>query len=229
MPPLPGPSRSGFQDVTLERVFKHRAQKKDDPTFNTNSRVEQTLYPFNDKEVRFSQRDPSFGAQLCKACGLCCNGAIFADVRLRSKDDKNRLSNLGLTIKSSPAGRISRLLQPCAAYQGCQCRIYPERPDYCRQFECALLKKVLAGVLKKETALQIISQAIDELRRINQYLVQLGNNNEKVSHKLRFTKICSQFDKGIQDKEKRAIFSELTIAVHKLDLLLAESFYPGSS
>src|SRR5437868_1476023 len=89
---------------------------------------------------------------LCLECGLCCNGVIFADVRLQRGDDPGRLRALGLPIatphapsSASPLRKTGgvpapRFAQPCAALDGCRCRIYADRPAYCRQFDCLLLK-----------------------------------------------------------------------------------------
>src|SRR5438132_2396309 len=38
---------------------------------------------------------------LCLECGLCCNGVIFADVRLQPGDDPKRLKALGLAVANS--------------------------------------------------------------------------------------------------------------------------------
>ncbi|HEV2210350.1 MAG TPA: YkgJ family cysteine cluster protein [Verrucomicrobiae bacterium] len=39
---------------------------------------------------------------LCLACGLCCNGVIFADVKLQPDDSAEALRNLGLPLKRLP-------------------------------------------------------------------------------------------------------------------------------
>src|SRR5690242_17601591 len=89
---------------------------------------------------------------ICLTCGLCCNGAIFADVVLQTGDDLGRLESAGLTFLAAPGQRVPtgsrnrRFSQPCAAFDGCQCRIYSERPRHCQKFECLLLKGVKAGV-----------------------------------------------------------------------------------
>ena len=37
--------------------------------------------------------------QLCPACGLCCNGVLFADVELQPGDNAGRLIDLGMALK----------------------------------------------------------------------------------------------------------------------------------
>src|SRR5208337_5052378 len=77
--------------------------------------------------------------QLCPKCGLCCNGALFADVRLQKNDDSRRLTELGLSVKSKADRPV--FPQPCSCFVGTLCRIYAERPGHCRAFECGLLKR----------------------------------------------------------------------------------------
>src|SRR5262249_32014463 len=94
--------------------------------------------------------------QLCLTCGLCCNGVIFADVKIQPKDDADRLRTLGLPLTKPRDSAFPKWRQPCAALDGCRCRIYAERPHYCREFECALLKAVNVGRVGAEAALRII-------------------------------------------------------------------------
>jgi hypothetical protein len=96
--------------------------------------------------------------QLCPNCGLCCDGALFADVELRASDDAKRLAKLGLSLKKK--GRIKfAFAQPCACFDGKLCKIYSERPKHCRLFECGLLKKVNGGQMTTSAALKKIAKA----------------------------------------------------------------------
>src|SRR6188508_2374656 len=111
---------------------------------------------------------------LCLDCGLCCNGVIFADVQLQPGDDTKGLESLGLSpvgrkesrrggdsaADSKANGQSLKFLQPCTALgNDCRCRIYPGRPKYCREFECLLLKSVVAGETESAAALGIIRTA----------------------------------------------------------------------
>src|SRR5947208_1703191 len=98
---------------------------------------------------------------LCLECGLCCNGVIFADVQLQPDDDARKLQLLGLTLFPNRKSKIEnrKFKQPCSAFDGCRCRIYSDRPGYCRAFECLLLKNVNAGRLDAAAALRVIRTA----------------------------------------------------------------------
>ena len=166
--------------------------------------------------------------ELCGACGLCCNGAIFADVQLQPRDKETRLRALGLEVKRASHGRgVSKFLQPCAAHDGCRCLIYSERPSYCREFECALLKNVSSGNISRKRALSIIREAKGKLATINKLLARLENSDETLSHRARFNQVTREMKEKKSDQVKRAAFGELTLAVHELNVLIAASFYPG--
>src|SRR5215468_7778756 len=98
---------------------------------------------------------------LCFECGLCCNGVIFADVELQPAEAQSLKAKVQSLKSSEKNGRtsVTKLPQPCAAFDGCRCRVYADRPRYCAEFECLLLKHVNAGRLKWDAALRIIRTA----------------------------------------------------------------------
>ncbi len=120
-----------------------------------------------------------FVAQLCPNCGLCCNGVLFADVKLRKEDDLRQLARLGLPLEKK-AGRTA-FPQPCAGFDGRLCRIYADRPAYCRAFECGLLQRVQAGELKAKAALKTIAQARRRVETVRRILRQSGQNDEQLA------------------------------------------------
>ena len=164
--------------------------------------------------------------KLCVTCGLCCNGVIFRDVELRESDDVTRLKSLGLPIKK--AGTKIRYTQPCAALDCSLCKIYADRPGYCREFECALLKSAVAGNTTTEAALRIIRTTQKRANKVLRLLRELGNHNEQVSLSKRFKQVTKDFETGRLSGESAGIYGDLTIAVHELNLLLSSAFYPGS-
>ena len=95
--------------------------------------------------------------RLCVDCGLCCDGRLFRDVKLRSSDGPRRLRRLGMEVEMH--GASSRLLQPCAAFDGSRCGVYIDRPGLCRTFECHLLRRVARGALSLAEARRTIVRA----------------------------------------------------------------------
>jgi len=171
-----------------------------------------------------------FAAQdLCLKCGLCCNGVIFADVKLPPTDDAARLRSLGLSVFiPHSALRTPHLNQPCVALEGCRCRIYAERPQYCRQFECLLLKSVKAGGTPPATASRTISQARERAEKVRLLLRTLGEANEHLALSVRFRRIAKRIGERDLDPEAADAYSKLTLAMHDLNMLLSAEFYPGN-
>jgi len=167
--------------------------------------------------------------QLCQACGLCCNGVIFANLALQPGDDTARLQSLGLPVRSLHSVlRPPHLAQPCAAFDGCRCRVYTDRPQYCRQFECVLLKSVKAGRTERTAALRIIRTARERADKVRRLLYALGDTDEQLPLSARFRCTGKRLSEGDLEEGTAETYGELTLAVHYLNLLLGEAFYPGS-
>jgi uncharacterized protein len=162
------------------------------------------------------------------ACGLCCNGVIFANVALQPGDNAERLRSLGLPV--SPPRFVRRpafLSQPCVALEGCRCRCYAERPNYCRVFECVLLKSVQAGRTEPDAALRVIRTAQQRAEKVRSLLRALGDTEEGVALAARFRRTAKRVEGAELKDEAAEEYAQLTLAVHDLNLLLAEAFYPG--
>ena len=179
----------------------------------------------------------STAEKLCLTCGLCCNGVIFGDVQLQPDENFELLETLGLHLfdlrrakkNEDPDGSpLKKFSQPCAAFDGCRCRIYADRPKYCRAFECMLLKDVNAGLMKTADALRIIEKARKRAEKVRQLLRKLGDKDENIALGLRFRRAIKRVQRSSIDPQTGAIFSQLTLAVQDLNLLLSEKFYPGS-
>jgi Fe-S-cluster containining protein len=169
--------------------------------------------------------------ELCLECGLCCNGVIFADGQLQPEDDAQRLRTLGLRLaKTNPKSKIQnpKFHQPCAAFDGCRCNIYADRPKYCRAFECLLLRDVKAGDLEADAARRIIRDARRRVDKVKKLLRELGDADEHIALSIRFRKMKRRLETSELDDERADRFGELTLAVHDLNVLLSGRFYPGS-
>ncbi|HEY2082690.1 MAG TPA: YkgJ family cysteine cluster protein [Verrucomicrobiae bacterium] len=166
---------------------------------------------------------------ICRECGLCCNGVIFADVQLQPGDNAAKLRSLGLAFATNQKSAIGnrKFKQPCTAFAGCRCNIYSERPQYCRKFECLLLKSVKAGHTEPAAALRIIRKTLRRVKKVERLLHELGDTDETIALSKRFRHLQRQFETSPLNAEASHKFGELTLAVHDLNMLLAEKFYPG--
>jgi Fe-S-cluster containining protein len=154
---------------------------------------------------------------------------IFADVQLRPEDNAQKLRSLGLAFVSDQKSKIKnqKFKQPCAAFDGCRCRIYSERPTYCREFECLLLKSVKAGRTETDSARRIIRSALQRVKKVKRLLRELGDADESVALSKRFRRMKQRLESGPLDDDAAEKFGDLTLAVHDLNVLLSQAFYPG--
>jgi hypothetical protein len=93
------------------------------------------------------------GSQFCLTCGLCCNGVLHAYTSIHPNEvDLARSLRLTVVPRKGALG----FKQPSRLYQNQRCSRYLRRPSSCKDYQCALFQKLLAGELKTETAVQII-------------------------------------------------------------------------
>lgn len=158
---------------------------------------------------------------LCGACGLCCNGALFASVQLQEQDNAARLEALGLGLRREKGASWVRL--PCAAHDGCSCRIYAERPARCRTFECKLLQEVILGRRSVAAALRIIERTKKHANEVRALLRQRGQTDESISLSRRYQQFTEHGSEGAGVRPEHD--GELAFAVFQLTQLLQLSFY----
>jgi uncharacterized protein len=162
--------------------------------------------------------------KLCLECGLCCNGVIFADVCLQKEDDPKELKMLGLPLTGSP-WQSKRFSQPCAALEGCRCRIYPLRPTYCRKFTCLLLKRLEAGEISNLEAKKIVKTAREKSAAVLALIRQLGDQSEQRALTERVRRTAERLGNARPDEPTAAAYARLTLAFHELTVMLGDSFY----
>jgi hypothetical protein len=94
---------------------------------------------------------------LCRSCGLCCDGTLFARVHIQPGDVEPPLVAGGIRIQTSGARRYFE--QPCPAYRDACCQVYADRPANCRKYRCKLLRKYEDGTITWADAQQTIQRA----------------------------------------------------------------------
>ena len=161
-------------------------------------------------------------SQLCPNCGLCCNGVLFADVELRKGDDARRLVELGLILEKK--GRKQAFTQPCACFDGTLCRVYGERPKRCRTFECGLLKRVQAGRMEAEAALDHIARAQQLAEKVRQLLRSLGDQDEALALTRRYARVMREPVDLSGSEDAVELRGKLMLAVNDLMQALQRDF-----
>lgn len=164
--------------------------------------------------------------QLCLHCGICCNGVLFADVKVGARAEQEAVLTGGIPLRRR-VGKPAAFPQPCAALgTDCRCGIYPIRPGRCREFECALLKKVAAGEMEVAAALRNIRQALRLSERVKALLRELGDEVEGRALSLRFQRMQRRIHGMALDENTAGLYGDLTLAVHELNMNLRRHFYP---
>jgi uncharacterized protein len=163
--------------------------------------------------------------QLCLVCGVCCNGVLFKDVELPLGDAADRLVQLGLPLRRYR--RHCCLPQPCAALDPSnRCRVYGNRPDRCRKFECALFQAVQAGNVEVAAALRVIRATALRAEKVRRIFNALGDRDEGIAFSLRFRRMQRRMEAGGWDDDTIEAYAQLTLAVHDLNLVLRQNIYP---
>ncbi|MET0404380.1 MAG: YkgJ family cysteine cluster protein [Cystobacter sp.] len=107
-------------------------------------------------------------SDLCRRCGLCCDGNLFSHVPLeRAEVDAARRQ--GLVVLELP-GQGPALRQGCAALHDRQCSVYDARPLGCRRYGCQLLAALEQKALPLEDALAVVEQAHSLLAEVEREL-----------------------------------------------------------
>ena len=160
---------------------------------------------------------------LCLRCGLCCNGVLFADVKLKPADDPVRLKACGLPVR----GKDKNLgfAQPCTALQSDgKCCVYLDRPTMCRQFECGVHKEVQQGSLAEAEALRLIRRVQKLAARVTRLLEASGDHDAHRPLTKRYQAVMRHpidLSGGDEAGDRRG---ELMLAVQQLMELVQQRF-----
>jgi uncharacterized protein len=161
--------------------------------------------------------------QLCAQCGLCCNGALFSDVRLQKGDDPARLRQLGIRLERT--GRNWRFSQPCSCLNGNLCQIYRERPVRCRTFECRVLQRAQEEQLTVAAALRIINKAKKLAARLERILRALGQEEAALPLTRRCAMAIAAPLELSGDARIVRLRGQLLLAIHELMQCLEQEFF----
>jgi Fe-S-cluster containining protein len=165
--------------------------------------------------------------ELCRACGLCCDGTLFAHVRLGAGRDAAAWRTRGLQVlltRTRPA--LARSPQPCAALCADRtCRIYAERPAQCRAFECQMFKDLAARRIESAAALRLVRRARRLADRARGLLRRLGCEDEHRPLEQRFLRVRRRAESGEFDASAHDLCAELSLVMHRLHVLAHERFH----
>jgi uncharacterized protein len=111
------------------------------------------------------------GSDLCRSCGLCCDGTLFGRVRLQPQDPPEPLRLAGIIVTGDDRGSQFKLA--CAAHQHGCCHVYASRPSNCRSYQCKLLRRFANGAVTW-------AEALTQIGRVRRLREQLGKEIERL-------------------------------------------------
>jgi uncharacterized protein len=97
------------------------------------------------------------GSALCTHCGHCCSGTVVAYASLGSEEEVARGRRLRLPIYEKETGGSAFTL-PCPRIEERRCGVYDDRPRSCRDYQCKLLQRFLAGEIALAEALGVVER-----------------------------------------------------------------------
>jgi hypothetical protein len=164
---------------------------------------------------------------LCTRCGLCCDGSLFADVELASRNETLTLEVMGLEIEDADEEDDGLLVQPCGALKGKRCSIYAQRPECCRTFECRLLQAVKRGAVSVDRAQAKISDALRRVERVQQLIAELGEGDERLPLKERCAEALERAEESSANPGANRKRAELQAAMAEVERLIQKTFLGG--
>lgn len=164
----------------------------------------------------------SAAARLCGTCGMCCDGVLFHSVELQPADSPRQLASLGMKLRRKKG--VEFFLQPCSMHREengqCSCKIYEERPERCRAFDCRQLQAVAAGSKTEAAALEMIRTAKAGVATANELISRISetNPNRSLAHRAANALTLAR------GAEKTPLQAELESAMQGLEELLNKEF-----
>ena len=170
-----------------------------------------------------SEQTPQLSSSdLCRSCGLCCDGTLFDRVRLEPQDTPEPLRVAGIIVTSDDTRSWFRLA--CPAHQHGCCQVYASRPSNCSSYECKLLRRFAKGAVTwAEAAAQI-----GRLRRLRE---QLGREVERLrpgmgrANVAEINQIVPPFDELAGDVELHKRWAPVLLRLVALRRLAREGFH----
>ena len=161
--------------------------------------------------------------ELCKDCGLCCDGTLFDKAVIGRGEELELAISLNLTI-TDDKNKVSFKL-PCHLFEG-KCSIYfsNKRFNMCKTFYCKLLKKFKKIEIDFSSTLQMVQTArakADELRSLLLTFEELSDINTVLELSRRMQKLKRSFPDEILFRKK---YGNVLITLYGLNETLNRHF-----
>lgn len=100
----------------------------------------------------------SLESRLCLSCGLCCDGTLYEDAKIR-EDEVADVERIGLKTGRNAEGHATFLFA-CSYLDGACCSRYDQwRPSVCGKYFCRVQEKARRNELAEDQAFERIAKA----------------------------------------------------------------------
>ncbi|MDD7987013.1 hypothetical protein PQO01_18850 [Lentisphaera marina] len=138
--------------------------------------------------------------EICKSCGLCCDGTIFDHTSI----EKNEIFPNIIQYKNKKYG----LRQPCCYFDK-QCTIYNDkRPKDCSTYKCDLLKSLSSHQLELDQVITLIRHIKTQKTRLYQLI---PNANTKLRLEDNFNNFLEKNKPKLKTKQFKNKYSSLLL------------------
>ncbi len=113
--------------------------------------------------------------ELCKTCGLCCQGVFFSNAAIYNEQDEQFVKNMQVKTFYLDDDKLKVFPLPCLAFDEI-CTVYLKRPSVCHKHECDLLRNYKNRKISFEKSISTINKMQDVLKSLLPELKKITNN-----------------------------------------------------
>ena len=160
--------------------------------------------------------------EVCLACGLCCQGAMYTRVQIQGSEIAF-IEGLGLPVVVKE--EKTYFTQPCLCFEGGKCGIYASRPQQCRDYYCQLIAALRSGEVDRDEALKLVTDIRARFDLVRKLLNPAGNPmsvNEMVAQHL---SPDSMTDLGHQPPEKQQALLQLGVMATQIKRYIDRRYF----
>ena len=140
--------------------------------------------------------------ELCKACGLCCQGIFHSYAHIYNEKDREFANEIQAEIFYSDDEKTDVFSLSCPAFDKI-CTVYPLRPSVCQGHECDLLKSFKSQKITFNQAMDTIDKIKNVLQLLLPELKQISGDSSSNNPVALREKIIESFpDKTMSDAFK---------------------------
>lgn len=158
-------------------------------------------------------------SKICVACGMCCDGTLFAKANIKDDSDRVLADSLGLSTMMKDEVRLFSL--PCHHFES-KCTVYDQnRPVVCGSYFCNPIIKLKREKMSLPEAQEIISKTVRLKQQFENALEAYPEFSGKTVFEVRQT-LESHKLSSHEQADMRRQYAMLYLVGYKLFPLLVE-------